>query len=223
LALGHVHKQYDFGGWAYNPGSLETVSAEEVEWDRGFYEVVADTESRQLLDVRLHHVPRRPFLRYSVPVEACRCPQELEALVLQETERRMRGVESPKPVLHVSLRGTLQFADDALKLDALENLVRDRFEPLVVRLKNNTVPTGYDGRVAMTEDGQIDRRALELQVLTDRIGLDSRYAARAPELAGLFQRIKDLALEEAPAGEIVELLDRGLDGAKAPLFSEGPR
>ncbi|HTD19300.1 MAG TPA: DNA repair exonuclease, partial [Ktedonobacteraceae bacterium] len=36
LALGHVHKPYEFYDWMYNPGSTETCGAEESLWeDRG--------------------------------------------------------------------------------------------------------------------------------------------------------------------------------------------
>ncbi|HYA99474.1 MAG TPA: DNA repair exonuclease, partial [Ktedonobacteraceae bacterium] len=44
LALGHVHKPYEFDGWMYNPGSTETWGAEESAWeDRGYYYVEIDT------------------------------------------------------------------------------------------------------------------------------------------------------------------------------------
>lgn len=220
LAMGHIHKQYDFGGWAYNPGSLETCSSEEVSWNRGFYEVTADTEARTLLDVVLHPVPRRPFLRFSVGVEGCPNPYSLEDLVVTQIERGMNGTGRHKPVLDVTLRGTLQFSDDALQVAQLQSRVQETFEPLIVRIKNNTVPVGYNSGVAMGEDGQIDRRALELQVLTELVSLDSRYAGEASEWARTFQRIKDLALERRPPYEVVELLEEGMERS-ARLAREG--
>ena len=52
LALGHIHKPYEFEGWMYNPGSTETCGAEESAWeDRGYYFVEIDTdEPERIID-----------------------------------------------------------------------------------------------------------------------------------------------------------------------------
>ncbi len=213
LALGHIHKRYDFGSWAYNPGSLETVSAEETQWDRGYYVVEADTESRTLLDVQHHSNPRRPFYRIYVHVEACTTPDSLEQAVLREVERKLvDGVAWP-PVVDVTLVGTLQFADDALKLDRLEARVRELWDPLVVRVKNSTVRVGQSFEGALGPDGQIDRRALELQVFQQLLAGDSRYERHAVEWAQTVQEVKDSALQKLPPEEIVTLLERGIERA----------
>src|SRR5258707_13786813 len=48
LALGHVHKPFEFDGWMYNPGSTETWGAEEAAWeDRGYYFVEIDTDDTE--------------------------------------------------------------------------------------------------------------------------------------------------------------------------------
>jgi len=45
LALGHVHKPFEFDSWIYNPGSPEHCSMTEVAWpERGYYLVEIDTE-----------------------------------------------------------------------------------------------------------------------------------------------------------------------------------
>jgi DNA repair exonuclease SbcCD nuclease subunit len=215
LALGHIHKQYEFGAWAYNPGSLETCSTEECDWTRGYYEVEADTESRRLLSVRHHENPRRQFHRLFVGIEACTTPQRLEDTVLRQVERKLEAVRAPRPVVDVTLRGTLQFGDDGLDLERLEARVRENWDPLVVRIKNNTVPVGYSASAAIGEDGTIDRRALELQVLTDLLLRDARYASAASEWAHTFQELKDSALAGLPPEDVVTLLERGLERAGA--------
>ncbi len=221
LALGHIHKQYELGGWAYNPGSLETCSTEEWDWSRGYYEVEADTESRQLLSVKHHENPRRQFHRVFVGIEACTTPQSLEDTVLREVERKISAVRAHKPVVDVTLRGTLQFGDDGLNLDQIEARVRENWDPLVVRIKNNTVPVGYSASAAINEDGSIDRRALELQVLADLLVRDARYAGAAAEWAQIFQELKDSALAGLPPEEVVTLLERGLErAAKSPTVED---
>ncbi len=211
LALGHIHKQYDLANWAFNPGSLETCSVEECSWERGFYEVTADTETRRLLEVKLHSdLPRRAFVRVFVEVERFSTPRELLEGALRQAEARMRGRDGCRPVLEVSLIGTLQFSDSALSVTEIEERLREEFDPLVVRVKNSTLPAGYDSRIALDEEGQIDRRALELQVLTDLVLRDARYADSAAEWAAVFQRVKDMALDDLPPQEIFRVVERGI-------------
>lgn len=214
LALGHIHKRYEHAGWAYNPGSLETCSTEEWEWERGYYEVEADTASRQVLRVMHHENPRRYFHRLFIGVEAYTTPQSLEDSVLRRVESQMAAVQTSRPVVDVTLRGTLQFGDDALHLDRLEAQVREHWNPLVVRIKNSTTPVGYTGSAAIGEDGQIDRRALELQVLRDMLARDSRYADASPLWAQTFQELKDAALTGLPPQGVIDILERGLHRAK---------
>ncbi|MGI5837602.1 MAG: metallophosphoesterase family protein, partial [Chloroflexota bacterium] len=42
VALGHIHQYYTREGWVYNPGSLETWNAGEIDWERGFLHVSVD-------------------------------------------------------------------------------------------------------------------------------------------------------------------------------------
>ncbi|HLG76897.1 MAG TPA: exonuclease SbcCD subunit D, partial [Ktedonobacteraceae bacterium] len=88
LALGHVHKPYEFDGWIYNPGSTETCSVEEIQWeDRGYYYVEIDTDDpgRIIDPVKKEHVHhasrlksvRRPFARYDLRVDGLNEPQAL--------------------------------------------------------------------------------------------------------------------------------------------------
>lgn len=220
LAMGHIHKQYEFGGWAYNPGSLETCSSEEVAWERGFYEVTADTSTRELVEVNLKHVNRRPFQRVFVQVEGFDTPEMLREGIFAEVQRRMRSANSKPPVLEVILRGTLQFADGAIGVSELESALQEKYNPLLTRLRNNTLPAGYDSRYVTDDEGQIDRRSLELEVFKDLVARDARFAARSSNWAESFQRIKDLATDCVPPEEIFRTLEHEVEHARS-IVEEG--
>lgn len=213
LALGHIHKRYEHRNWAHNPGSLETCSTEEWEWERGYYEVEADTDARQIVNITHHTNPRRHFHRIFIGVEACSTPGNLEETVLRRVESQVMSKPRSRPVIDVTLRGTLQFGDDALRLPFLEEQIRERCAPMVVRIKNNTVPAGYSSAAALDENGQLDRRLLEVQVLTDLLRRDSRYEQAAGQWALTFQEIKDAALTGVPPAEVVRILEAGQDRA----------
>src|SRR5215472_5431120 len=102
LALGHVHKPFEFYDWMYNPGSTETCGAEEALWeDRGYYYVQIDTDASDSMDdedVDSEQLPhrathlistRRPFVRHELRVEGLSEPNAVYKL-LEKYCRRER-------------------------------------------------------------------------------------------------------------------------------------
>ena len=81
VAMGHIHQYYSREGWVYNPGSLETWNAMEVDWQRGFLHVAVDTAADPRHSVHLEEPPRRSFLRYRLDVQPCSSPEQLTELV----------------------------------------------------------------------------------------------------------------------------------------------
>lgn len=59
VALGHVHKPLR-AGWVFNPGSLETISSDEYQWeDRGL--LITEVAADNTFETQLHIPPRREF------------------------------------------------------------------------------------------------------------------------------------------------------------------
>src|SRR5712692_8292712 len=156
LALGHVHKPYAFDGWMYNPGSTETCGAEEAAWeDRGYYFVEIDTdEPERVVDpnkpARYHRAThlvskRRPFVRHELRVDGLNEPDALYARL--EDYCRREGPEHRegylRPLVQIHLIGTLNFDAGSLDLPRMEEMVKSYFQPLYVRVDNNTNDQDY--------------------------------------------------------------------------------
>lgn len=75
VALGHVHKPYHHDNWLFNPGSIETVSAEEAEWKRGYYIVEIDLDGTPRFHAQHVLNRQRPFLRWTFPVDGATSPK----------------------------------------------------------------------------------------------------------------------------------------------------
>jgi exonuclease SbcD len=208
IALGHVHKPYVFDEWLYNPGSTETVSAEEAAWKRGYYDVTihldADTP---------HHTARhilnkqRPFLRWSFAVDDLATPEALLARFTAwcaehaaSAERAAQSYGGP-PIIDIALNGTLAFDPGALERRALDDAVRRAMPALHVLLRNLFHAVDFDPTAGELDGrNEATRQELEIRVFRDLLTRDARYAPTAEQWAKVVAELKQHALgDEAPA------------------------
>jgi DNA repair protein SbcD/Mre11 len=220
LALGHVHKPYTFGGWMYNPGSSETCSAEEVQWDdRGYYYVQIDTEAPEYstdvnLKERFHHAERlqskrRPFVRYDLRVDGFNEPdalyKRLEDYCRREGPRHRD--EEARPVVQIHLIGTLGFDAGSLDQPHMEEIVRKYFQPLHIRIDNNASDQDY-----APDDGELDGRdrslwgELERKIFEDLVGRDNRYLPAKEAWSTVLAELKHQALSKEEPHKIAAFL-----------------
>ncbi len=220
LALGHVHKPYEFDGWMYNPGSTETCGAEETQWDdRGYYYVEIDTEQPEriispLKKERQHHAEhlkskRRPFVRYDLRVDGLEEPEAVYKRLQDYCQREGARHFSPNlpPVVQVQLSGTLAFDSGALDMPYMEEMLRKAFSPLHVRIDNNTNDQDY-----VPDDNDLDGRdrsvwhELERRIFEELIGLDVRYLPAKEQWSGVLSELKQAALRKDSPEQIADFL-----------------
>ena len=211
LALGHVHKPFEIGGWIYNPGSTETCGAEEAAWeDRGYYHVKIDTAAPEQPHIATHLVSkRRPFVRHEMRVDGLREPEELYMRLDEYCQREgpHHRDEDLKPLVQVQLIGTLAFDASSLDTAHMEELVQAHFQPLHVRIDNNTNDRDY-----LPETGDLDGRdrstwhELERRIFEDLVGRDSRYLPAREQWGGILAQLKEMALEKQDPTQIAQFL-----------------
>ncbi len=220
LALGHVHKPYEFDGWMYNPGSTETCGAEEAAWEgRGYYYVQIDTDNPEdIIDTgkaaRYHHADRyettrRPFVRYDLRVDNLSDPEALYNRL--EDYCRREGPpylhNGSKPVVLIHLVGTLNFDAGSLDTAHMEELLENYFQPVHKRVDNNTNDQDYapDGNEL---DGR-DRSAwheLERRVFEELVSRDSRYLPAKEQWSTVLADLKRMALDKDDPATIAQFL-----------------
>ncbi|MBX3051769.1 MAG: exonuclease SbcCD subunit D [Caldilineaceae bacterium] len=213
LALGHVHKPFDFDGWIYNPGSPETCSMTEAAWpQRGYYLVDVDTqkhreENEPAHSATLHANPRRDFVRLSFKVDAYTSPDALYAACQEYAVREARDRAAKRrtpaaPVVELRLHGVLAFDRAGLDLARYEELLEANFSPLLAFVKNATQPTEF----AVAADAQLNRRDLEQQIIADLLGRDARFAGQREGWTRLALSLKQMALTGADPAAILDEL-----------------
>ncbi len=220
LALGHVHKPYEFEGWMYNPGSPETCGAEEAAWeDRGYYFVEIDTNNPDSVvdpnkPARCHRASRlickrRPFIRHELRVDGLNEPDalyvRLEDYCRREGPRHQH--EEIRPLVQVNLIGTLNFDAGSLDLPRMEEMLRNYFQPLYVRVDNNTNDQDY-----IPEGGDIDGRdrsvwhELERRIFEELVSRDNRYLPTKEAWGIVLASLKEMALRKDDPADIAQFL-----------------
>jgi len=232
LALGHVHKPYEVDGWIYNPGSTETCGAEESQWeDRGYYYVEIDTdEPERIIDParkeRIHHAEhlrnkRRPYVRYNLRVDGLNEPDGIYDRLEEYCRREgpQYQAANSQPVVQIHLIGTLGFDAGSLDQSRMEEMVRSYFQPIYVRVDNNTNDQDY-----VPDDSEIDGRdrtrwhELERHIFEELIGRDNRYLPAREQWGAVLAELKQRALDK----EEPELTAQFLRDKRTTLLHESP-
>jgi len=225
LALGHTHKNFEIDGWVYNPGSLEACSVDEYANVRGAYMVEISDGKHTARLVRDYH--QRPVLRLSFDVSGYPTPEELREALFSQLRLEVTphnpynavaeaGVEAEAdaeaeaageaPVIELTLRGRLGFKSSLLEINRLREEIKKEFNPLLVMMKNQTVPVEYAVAAGLSEG--VSRAERERRVIEDLIARDSRFRDQAQALAALVIEAKRLALSDEPPPRIVEMIER---------------
>lgn len=208
LALGHTHKNFVIDDWAYNPGSLEACSVDEYANVRGAYlvEVAGKTHTARL--VRDYH--QRPVVRVSFDVNGLATPEELHESLFTQLRQELTphdasAPDSLPPVIELTLRGQLGFKNALLELNRIRDEVKKEFRPLLVMVRNQTVPVEYAVAAGLNE--HVSRGERERRVIEDLISRDARFREQAGDIAGLILEAKRMALGEETAAKISDMIE----------------
>lgn len=208
LALGHIHKNYNEGGWVFNPGSIEANSVEEARFDRGAYLVTMDDNGIQA-ELQTDY-QQRPIvrLRYSVtehePLEAV---EEGAIATLQRAIDNGRLHPDTQPIVELRIEGHVGFNRLDLDIRKLKDQLQAQSNALIFLLKFDAEAMDYNSYVS--EDA--NRQRIEQEVFTDLLSANATYRKRAGELATGLIALKDQQLEGRSESELFDFIEHLLE------------
>ncbi|WP_459192079.1 metallophosphoesterase family protein [Halosimplex sp. J119] len=236
IALGHIHKQFESGRMARNPGSLEAFNIQEGRWDdsHGYY--IYETDS----GVAEHHLSkRRPYHTLNFDVSGYRTFEDLRADFETELENARPEVEEVgkrdihldgrgnrrEPIVNVRFEGTLLLDHTTFDVEVLTGLAEEELDALYVQPTNHTERKAVQELLgdlerdeAFNPDGTVNTDALQERVFTTIAG-ESRYSSEAESVAETLDQVEGLVNEdEQSVGEVADYLRQ----RRRELFPEGP-
>lgn len=206
LALGHIHKPYEVDGWVYNPGSPETCNIQETAWpERGYYLVEIEPGNTPAHRAELIVTPRRPFYRLRLSVDALETPNAVYDAVRALVSRQEAEIpRAPKPVIELTLTGTLAFNRFELDLGYIESIIQEMLSPLLVRVQNATTPAEFE----ITVNAESSRPELEQSIVRELLERDARYRPSAEDWTRVALDIKRMALESSTPEALIDYVRR---------------
>lgn len=236
LALGHIHKQFESGAVARNPGSLEAFDIQEGRWDdsHGYY--IYDTSA----DTAKHHLSkRRPYHTLNFDVSGYRTFEDLRADFETEVENARPEVEDVcqrdihldgrgnrrEPIINVRFEGTLLLDHTTFDVETLTDIAKNTLDALYVQPTNHTERKAVQELLgelerdeAFNPDGTVNTDALQERVFTTIAG-ESRYSAEAKQVAETLDHVEGLVNEdEQSTSEVATYLKE----RRRELFPDGP-
>lgn len=207
IALGHIHKHYIVDNWAFNPGSLEVTSVGEVKDQRGALLVEFD-ENNKISHKLIEKYYRRPFDRIKFDVSG-KIPEQVYDGIFAKIEREINiwdGIEeTKKPIIELTLQGTLGFNTVELELNKIRTDIQNKTHALHVLIKNQTVPR--DLPIGLGMELETDRRVLEKNVLADLVSRDNRYKFYSDDIADVLIEVKNKTLLDENPEEIAQFIE----------------
>lgn len=192
LALGHIHKQYSYEGWIFNPGSLEANSVEESQFNRGAYLVEIGSEGIKA-ELKTDYY-QRPIVRLKMQVRGAETIEELEERAIatvREATASGRITEDIQPIVELRIEGTVGFNRLDLDVRQLQTQLKELSGALIFLLKYDVDVATYES--PLSEDANRDE--IEREIFIDMLAANNVYKARARELAQGLVQLKDLQLE----------------------------
>lgn len=235
IALGHIHKQFESGEVAFNPGSLEAFDVQEGRWDdhHGFYLYDTGTDAAE------HHLSkRRPYHTVTFDVTGYRTFEDLRKAfetTIEETRPTLETVcereihrdgqgNRRAPIVNVRFEGTLLLDHATFDVDALSDLAAERLDALTVQPTDHTERQAVqellgdlDREEAFAADGSVNTAALQKRVF-ETLAEESRYSGDAEAVAETLDRVESLVNED---GEDAAAIAEYLQERRRELFPEG--
>ncbi|WP_049924107.1 metallophosphoesterase family protein [Halopiger djelfimassiliensis] len=241
LALGHIHKRYEAGGWIYNPGSPEAHNTREGrdDWEHGYYSVTltSDASGGDVsvgFEATHHETKRRPYYRMEFDVTPYESPGELESAFREHVQSERSDVEEycgksaytaqgePRsPILDLRFTGTLQFSRGDFRTDELASFAEKECDALYVQVNTGIRTANVQQLISeidegeVFKDGQLNTAALEDQVF-ETIAQESMYSEKASDVADVLGN----AHQMAQAKEAAEDIRDTVSSARRDLFPE---
>jgi len=207
LALGHIHSRQELNEYIFNPGAPEAVHIDEARSQRqkGFYHVIINGKEKT---VRFIESKRRNIYYIDINLHGLSSPSEVIPKITQELDAQAADIQE-KSMIQIMLYGEVDFHSYAIDTTDISNIIKQKYECLVVDIINNTnLPEISDD----SSYDRFDRVSIERSVIRKMIEQEKpEYKDAADTIVNLILKVKELSAVDSKPEDIIALLENATE------------
>ncbi|MDS3859319.1 metallophosphoesterase [Thermosynechococcaceae cyanobacterium BACA0444] len=192
LALGHIHRNYSYENWIFNPGSVEanSIAESQAQTPRGVY--LVELKRGKIKAQLQRDYQQRPILRLHLEIRPEQLPNQIEAAAQALVQSHWS--ETPEAIVELRITGQIGFERSELHVRQLRDQLHRQSQALIFLLKYDVTTTAYE--TAFSGPELPSRLEIEQTVFTDLLAAQAPYRDVATTLASGLSDLKARVLQQ---------------------------
>lgn len=206
IALGHIHKHYIYDNWAFNPGCLEACCIPEYFDKHGALLVEVDNKNNTYVEL-IETFTKREFIKINVDISRCITADDAMEKIKSTVIKTKKYIDD-KPVIELTIDGSLEFKRSELQLDMARSFVINHLDALTVQVKYFAKPKDY--AIGANLSVKNNRQEIEYTVIKDMLNSYSPDIQKAETDAKAVINLKNMILNSEENQNILNYLKNNI-------------
>lgn len=217
LALGHIHTRYENPEKKYyNPGAIECVRITDNPFNRGFYYVTLDLETKKV-ETEFKIVKTRNSIILDIDIEGITKEEECEKKIIEKVEKEYKEKceKDSKIMLQIKLNGVAMHGTMNIDIPSLKEKIAEKI-PVLHQEIINLIRYVTEDEIVITKD--ISREDIDKLVLEREIEKSGFQKKEVEEVYNIIEKLKEygeketIDVESSYGEEIEKMLIKLVEG-----------
>lgn len=201
VALGHIHTNYEYDDFCYNPGSIENIRIKDAtKSDKKGYYIVSFDDKKQK-DVNFYISKQRKIYNISLKLEDDKSIIDIEKYI-KEYDYNLEE----SSVLELSLYGITSFNPYVINFDDIKQTIMNKYKLLYIDINNYINIMSSNTNM----NDVIDIKSIEKEAIGSFLSVNFPTIENNKELVDTIINLKNAIIEEQEYDQIVKnMLEKG--------------
>lgn len=196
LALGHIHTRYENPEKKYfNPGSIECVRITDDPFNKGFYYINMDIDSKKI-ESEFKIVETRNSILLDLNLDGIKDDEECEDFIVKSVkeEYEKKCLSKSKIMLQIKLNGTLLINSIKIDISKIKSKIEEQI-PVLHQEIINLVKYVSESELIVTND--VSREEIDKIVIENKILKSGFEENKVKSIYGVIEKMKEYGNSES--------------------------
>lgn len=195
LALGHIHTRYEnIEKKYYNPGSIECVRITDNPFNRGFYYITLDTQTKEL-ESEFKVIQTRNSVIIDINVDEFETDEECEQAIIERAQKEYseKCIQNDKIMLQIKINGIAKQGTKNINIVGLKEKIASQI-PVLHQEIINLIRYVEEDDIIVTND--MAREEIDQFVLKNKIEKAGFQKEETEKVYHVIEKLKEFAQNE---------------------------